>query len=146
MKVAEAMIPNPLTVQPDTTLLEFIERVLNSNQTTAMVIEAGRLVGMVSVKDVFRRILPPYVAPQSSLAAVLRPSYFEDQFEIFKTLPVGSVMTTEVDSLAPDDTVIHAVALFVHKDLKTIPVLQDGNYLGSVTRRSVLWMVTRKAT
>ncbi len=146
MLARDAILPNPLTVGPETTVLEFIESVLNSNQTTAAVLDGDKLVGMVSVKDVFQRIVPAYVDMAGRLADVIHAGYFEEKFEKFKHTRVRELMSTEIDSLRPDDAVIQAVAMFITKDRKTLPVLDGERFIGSLTRRSVLWMVTRHAT
>lgn len=143
MFARDAMLSTPLVVQPATSLLEFVHAVLNCNQTTAVVVDDGKVVGIVSAKDVFQRILPHYIDLDAKLAQVMHPSYFEEQFAVFAQTSVGDVMTTEVDCAAPDDPIIHIVAMFVQRRRKTVPIVADGRYLGSVTRRSVLWTVTR---
>lgn len=145
MRAREAMIPNPFTVAPDTTLLEFILGVLGGNQTTASVVDGDRLVGMVSVEDVFKRLVPPYVGMTANLVTVLHESYFEEIFEKFKNTPVGAVMSRDVDSMTPDEPLMQAVALFVGRARKTLPVIEHGRFVGAVTRRSVLAAATRIA-
>lgn len=145
MRARDAMIPHPLVVAPATTLLEFINAVLRGNQTTASVVDGDRLVGMVSVEDVFRRLLPHYVGMSGGLADVLHESYFEEAFERFKNTTVATVMSRDVDSMGPDEPLMHAVAMFVQRSRKTLPVLEDGRFVGSVTRRSVLAAATQKA-
>ena len=71
MRAREAMISNPFMVSPGTTLLQFILGVLNGNQTPASVVDGERLVGMVSVEDVFHRLLPHYVGMTDSLVHAL---------------------------------------------------------------------------
>lgn len=145
MRARDAMIPNALTVEPTTTLLQFIVAVLNGNQTTASVVDNDRLVGMVSVEDVFRRLLPHYVGMTSSLVDVLHEGYFEEVFEKFKNTMVEAVMSRQIDSIRPDEPLMQAVALFVQKSRKTLPVIEDGRFLGCVTRRSVLAAAARIA-
>ena len=74
------MIPNPFTVSPDTTLLQFILGVLNGNQTTASVVDGERLVGMVSVEDVFHRLVQHYFGMPDSLVLALHERFFEEIF------------------------------------------------------------------
>lgn len=145
MRARDAMIPNPLCLPPHTTLLEFIRAVLGTNQTTAAIVDDGRLLGIVSVEDVFRRLLPLYADLHGQLAGALHHSYFEEAFDRFKDARVDGVMSTDIDALGPDDPVMHAVHLFVHNYRKMLPVLDQGRFLGCVTRRSVLAAVTRVA-
>ena len=51
---------------------------------------------------------------------------------------VRDFMTTELDTVSPDDTLIKAVVIIVEHRRKTLPVVQDGKFLGMVTRRSIL--------
>jgi len=145
MRAREAMIPNPFTVAPQTTLLQFILGVLDGNQTTASVVDAGNLVGMVSVEDVFRRLVPLYVGMTGSLVTALHESYFEEIFAKFKNTPVSAVMTREIDAMSPDEPLMQAVALFATKARKTLPVIENGRFVGAVTRRSVLATAARIA-
>ncbi|MCB9885446.1 MAG: CBS domain-containing protein [Planctomycetes bacterium] len=145
MRAREAMIPNPFTVGPETTLLQFILGVLNGNQTTASVVDGDRLVGMVSVEDVFHRLVPLYVGMTGSLVTALHESYFEEIFAKFKNTPVASVMSREIDAMSPDEPLMQAVALFANKSRKTLPVIDNGRFVGAVTRRSVLAAAARIA-
>ena len=144
MLLRTAMLPDPLVVSPSTSLLDFIGRVLESNQTTAVVVDDQRLSGIVSVQDIFRKILPEYVGEK--LAFAIREGFFEEKFSKFASISVSEIMSTEIDVLQPNDKVIMAVALFVRKGHKTIPVIEGGRYVGSVTRRSVLAQVTEGRT
>lgn len=146
MLVRAAMLPDPLVVTPETGMLEFIHKVIASTQTTAAVVENEKLVGMVSVQDVFRLILPNYVGRDMRLADVLHESYFEERFVEIEKLSVRDLMDEPVlDTVGPDDSVLHCVALFVHKGRKTLPVVEGDRYVGSVTRRSILRKVTEAA-
>jgi predicted transcriptional regulator len=79
------------------------------------------------------------------LAGLMHEGYFEEKFAEFKHLMVGDIMTKEVDTLRPHDAVIEAVGMFYRKGHKTIPVIENGLYIGSITRRSVLRKVTSDA-
>ena len=146
MLVRDAMLPTPLLVAPETSVLELCTMVLDCNQTTATVVDStSHLCGIVSVQDVFHRILPHYVDMDSRLAGLMHEGYFEEKFAAFKHLTVGEIMTKEVDTLRPGDAVIEAVGMFYRKGHKTIPVIEDGLYIGSITRRSVLRRVTTES-
>ena len=145
MLVREALLPNPLVVSPQTTVLEFCRNVLDSNQTTAAVIDSGQLCGMVSVSHVFKKILPHYVDMASKLADVIREGYFEEKFNELQHTPVEDIMERRSKEMRPDDSVIKAIALLSSAEYKTLPVVENGKFVGTITRRSVLRQVTRSA-
>ncbi|MHC4812741.1 MAG: CBS domain-containing protein [Planctomycetota bacterium] len=139
MLVSKAMLPNPLTMSADTSLLDFIESVMDSSQTTAVVLGPDEaLLGLVSVHDIFDRILPHYASIEAKLAGVIQAGYFEEKFTEFAHTKVSDIMTTKVDYVTPNDSLIGAVSLFVRNQRRTVPVIDSGKFVGTITRRSVL--------
>lgn len=139
MLVMSALVPNPLTVAADASVLDLVRKILDSNQTTAVVLDAaGELLGIVSVDDVLRRVVPNYVNPDSELASVIHDGYFEEKFTQLAKVRVIEIMTRDVVTVAPTDTIIRAVALFVRAGHKTFPVIDNGRFVGTITRRSIL--------
>jgi len=144
--VMSAMVPNPLTVSADTSVLDLVERVLDSNQTTAVVLDAaGELLGVVSVEDVLRKIVPNYVNLDSELASIIHEGYFEEKFAQLAKTRVAEIMTKEVVTVAPTDTMIRAVTMSVHAGHKTFPVIDNGRFVGTITRRSILRCVVPRS-
>ena len=141
MIVRDALVPNPLIVAPETTLFELIDLILAGNQTTAAVVDNGRLVGMVSAQDVLEPLLPSYVAMDANLAGVLREDYFERVLGKLRNVRVVDAMERHIEVLPPDAPVMQAVAMFLRKGLKTVPVVDGGRFVGSITRRSVLTII-----
>ena len=69
---------------------------------------------------------------------MLREGYFDEKFGKFAKATVSEIMVTKVDSVEPDNDIVEAVALFVRKQRKMVPVLENGKFHGIITRRSVL--------
>lgn len=141
MLVRDAMVANPFVVAPATSLFVLVDRILAGNQTTAAVVDGGRLLGTVSATDVLKKLIPPYLHMDEQLANVLHDTYFEEELERLRHIEVQDAMERDVDTLPPDASVMRAVSLFVRRGRKTVPVVDDGRFLGSVTRRSVLTLV-----
>ena len=59
LKVADAMTPNPVTVQADTRLETVAALMVDNSFHTLPVLEKGRLVGIVGKEDVLRTLLHP---------------------------------------------------------------------------------------
>lgn len=140
MIVKNSLIDDPLTVAPETTVLELIQIFIDSAHETAAVIDNDdRLVGMVGVHDIFKAVVPYYVELDEDLMNVLHAGFFEEHFDRIKTKPARAFMSTHIDSVLETDAVIKAVAIFVHHRRKSLPVLdQDKQFVGMITRSSVL--------
>ena len=56
--VAEAMTPNPVTVQPSTNIQEVAALMVDRNFHTIPVVDEGELVGIVGKEDILRTLMP----------------------------------------------------------------------------------------
>ena len=56
--VAQAMTPNPVTVQPDINIEEVAALMVDRNFHTIPVVDKGKLVGIVGKEDILRTIMP----------------------------------------------------------------------------------------
>jgi CBS-domain-containing membrane protein len=57
LAVAEAMTPNPVTVQPDTGIETVAALMVDSNLHTLPVLEGSKLVGIIGKEDVLRTLI-----------------------------------------------------------------------------------------
>jgi len=58
MKVSQAMVPNPLTVDPETAIEDIATIMVRKNIHTLPVLEKGKLVGVIGKEDVLRTLMP----------------------------------------------------------------------------------------
>jgi len=58
LKVADAMTPKPVTVQPDTTIETVAALMVDNSFHTLPVMDGTRLVGIIGKEDVLRTLLP----------------------------------------------------------------------------------------
>ncbi len=57
IQVAHAMTPDPVTVEPDTSLEEIATLMVDNNFHTLPVVSGGKLVGIIGKEDVLKTIL-----------------------------------------------------------------------------------------
>jgi CBS domain-containing protein len=77
------------------------------------VLEAGRLVGIVSERDYARKVI---LQGRSS-----------------KDTPVRDIMTAQVYCVAPDDSIDIAMSVMTEKHIRHLPVMEDGRLAGIVS-------------
>ncbi|MDO9573827.1 MAG: CBS domain-containing protein [Candidatus Contubernalis sp.] len=58
IKVMEAMTPDPVTVDPETTLEDIATLMVKNNIHTIIVTDQGRLVGIIGKEDILRTLIP----------------------------------------------------------------------------------------
>ena len=144
MFIRDAMVSRPLVVRPQTSLTEFVDAVLASSQTTATVIDAdSKVVGIISLQDVCHAIGPAYLDAHAELGGFVHEGYFDEKFEELERRTVSEIMTRDVTTVEPGEAVIRAVIMFAQLNRKSLPVIEDGRFAGTVTRRSVFRCVRR---
>lgn len=145
MYVRDVLLSDPVTTTPEEPFGALIKRLTNRRQATAVVLDAGsRVVGLVGIHEILRKIVPHYVDLDDKLMEILHEGYFEERLDRLKDTHVNDVMTREWNGVALDDALIKAVALIIEKHRNTLPVIDNGRFVGVVTRRHLLERVVAK--
>jgi CBS domain-containing protein len=101
------------SVAPDATVHEAIALMAANNLAAVLVISGGKLLGIVSARDYGRKV-------------VLEGKFARD-------VRVQEIMTTSLVTIAPEATVLDAMALMDRHHFRHLPVLKDGKLEGVIT-------------
>src|SRR5215468_1468814 len=96
------------------------------------VLSGGVLVGIVSQRDLYR-------AGMSSMLRIRRSA----EREWLACIPVRDVMTTDVVTVAPDETIHAAVELMLRHRIGCLPVVEHGKLVGLVSETDCLHHLAR---
>jgi CBS domain-containing protein len=102
-----------LTVAPDTTVSELLGGLVTRNVGAMVVVGSGGLVGIVSERDVVRML------HEHGAAALGRH--------------VADIMTSEVITCSPDDSVDSLSGLMTTHRVRHVPVMENGELAGIVS-------------
>ena len=122
MHVRDLMTAKPITVDSETPMLEARQRMVRERIRHLVVVEEGRVVGIVTDRDI-RLNLP---SPATSL------SVWEINFLLAK-LTVGGVMSSSVLVVEPDRPAAEAARIMLDHKIGALPVVEDGRLVGIVT-------------
>jgi CBS domain-containing protein len=122
MRVRDLMTAKPLTVAPGTPMLEARQRMVEERIRHLVVVEDGRVAGIVTDRDI-RLNLP---SPATSL------SVWEINF-LLARLTVGNVMTSTVLVVEPDRPIAEAARIMIDHKIGALPVVDDGQLVGILT-------------
>jgi CBS domain-containing protein len=101
------------TVAPTASVTQLIAELAAHNVGALPVVDDGELVGIVSERDVVRRL-------NGIGAALLEAS-------------VGDIMTTEVTTCSPEDGVADLAAIMTARRFRHLPVVVEGRLAGIVS-------------
>ena len=101
------------TVEPQTTVTELISGLAEHNVGAMVVVGPEGIAGIVSERDVVRRL--------------------NDQGPALLSKPVSEIMTKLVATCTPEDSVDHLSALMTERRIRHVPVLVNGKLAGIVS-------------
>lgn len=101
------------TIEPTATVHDLVVTLDERNIGAAVVTDGGQLVGIVSERDIVRRLRE---RGANLLAAT-----------------VGEIMTSDVLTCAPEDTVDELAGIMTQRRTRHMPVQRDGELVGIVS-------------
>jgi CBS domain-containing protein len=102
-----------VTIGPSATVGELIALIAGRNIGALPVVEEGHLVGIVSERDVVRRL--------------------HEMGSALLTRQISEIMTTEVTTCSPSDSVVDLARVMTERRFRHLPVVVDGELRGIVS-------------
>ena len=139
MKVEEIMNRHPVTVTPDATLRDIAQIMLRFHLNDVLVTDGDTLLGIITYKDVFRKILPDYGDVTEHATRWTDPEAIEDRLLMVARLPAREIMTSRLYTVSPEASAIHAGSLMNVRQVKQLPVVDHGRLIGIVSYTDITW-------
>ncbi len=118
MLIREIMTPNPVTISPDESIDDAFQTLLKKRFRQAPVVENGKLVGIVTDRDLRMAIFQSYVG---------------------SSLNVRDVMRFDPITISADAEVEKAARIICEKKFNALPVVSaTGGLVGIVTTTDIL--------
>ncbi len=101
------------SVKPDDTVYHALEVMADENVGAVLVLDGGRLVGILSERDYSRKVI---LVDKAS-----------------KETPVAEIMSTSLVTVEPSCTVTQAMSLMTERRVRHLPVLEDDDLVGLIS-------------
>ncbi|MGB9676456.1 MAG: cyclic nucleotide-binding/CBS domain-containing protein [Candidatus Bathyarchaeales archaeon] len=111
--VRDVMSKDVRVVRPDTTVREVVATMNKFDIGSIIVVQGERPVGIITERDILRRLVEPCLAPE--------------------TLTARQVMTSPVQTINENASIEEAAKLMAKKRVKRLPVMNDGKLVGIIT-------------
>jgi CBS domain-containing protein len=122
--VRDRMSTGVLSVETSVSIVEVAGRMVDRNVGAVLVLDDGRLAGILTERDVLR--------------AVARG--------LSDTTRVADCMTANPETIAPDDTTEHAAVLMLHGGFRHLPVVQGDDLVGVISIRDLVPLLLEDTT
>ena len=116
--VRDVMTTNVKTARPFSTVRDAVEKMNRFGIGSLVVIKEDRPVGIVTERDVMRRIVEPF-------------------FDL-SIAKVKDIMSTQLVTIRGDVGVEEAASLMVKKKIKKLPVVEDERLVGMITSMDIM--------
>ncbi len=139
MNAADVMTPDVICAAPDTPLSELVRLMLENHVSALPIVDGGRVVGIVSERDLLHRAEAGTEPRPSRWLELListdglAAAYTRSHGRMAREIMTHDVVT--VDDTTPIDEVAHLLEV---RRIKRVPVLRDGRLVGIVSRRNLL--------
>jgi acetoin utilization protein AcuB len=127
MRVRELMTGVPITTSPETAVFDARRLMLKERIRHLIVLEHGRLVGIVTDRDI--RLHPPSKAANLSLSEV---------DHLLARLTVEKVMSRPVTTVGPDRRAHEAARIMLEHKIGALPVVDGERLIGIITKTDLL--------
>lgn len=145
MKVRDVMETELVTLREDATYEDAV-RLFDERKITgcAVVNAQGDLVGIVSYKDLMRILFPYYDSYYRSPELYTDFDQRETKASEIGKHKVSTFMSTTLHTVNPDMPIVHAGGMMLANHIQRLPVLENGQLIGLVTRTKILRELFKK--
>lgn len=118
-KVGDAITTNPVTIKPGASLKQCATLMAKKHVGSILVEEKGEIIGILSEQDIVRKAVAKGTAGKKK---------------------VKDLMEKNLITIAPDKDLFEAIRVMRDYNIRHLPVMHKGKFLGLVTMKDVLKM------
>jgi len=146
MLVKDVMSKNVITISPEESISDAIEKMAKNNISGLIVVDNNKVVGVISESDVLKVLgseFPEIKASANLTLSILLllesgVKMIREMKKIGK-LKVKDVMSKKVFFVKPEDTILEAARMMSKKDVRRLPVIdEDDKLVGVISRTDIL--------
>jgi CBS domain-containing protein len=116
--VRDVMSKEVKVVRPDTTVKEVVATMNKFDIGSIIVVQSDRPVGIITERDILRRLVEPCLAPE--------------------TLTARQIMTSPVITISETADIEETAKLMARKKVKRLPVMNNGKLVGMITYTDIV--------
>ncbi|RLG25488.1 CBS domain-containing protein [Methanosarcinales archaeon] len=130
----DAMIRKPITVNSSSRVSHARRLIMDKDIGRLPVMEEEKLIGIITEKDIAK-----------AMRAFRELVSSNQQDSRIKNLIVEDIMTRQVTTVGTDTPLSEVVATMLEQNIGGIPVMNDGELVGIITRRNIIKMLANKS-
>jgi CBS domain-containing protein len=137
--IRDIMAIHPVWIQEDADMRRAAEIISNSEVSDLMVVDAEKnFIGVLSEGDLVRAVLPNFdevLEAGGTLADAF--DFFVRKGRDLAGYSINPLVIKNSITLKPDDEAAQAATIMVEKQIRRLPVIDDGKLVGTVSRADI---------
>lgn len=139
MHVCDLMDSKVLTVRPESNLPEAYNYMLENNARGVCVVTSdGQIAGFISEGDLIRATIPSATDIAIYDTIITDKELPEQMVRNLRYTKVEDIMSSNIVTIGSDEPILNALALLHVHNLKRLPVLENGELVGTISRGDIL--------
>ena len=131
-------------------IADVVRHILDVVPTSELVVIGtdGTYIGVISEGDLLRALMPEFERTTTTienLSITEASRLFVESAPFNATRPIASLLIRKSITLAPNDPLLVAATVMVSKNIRRLPVVQDGRLVGMLARAKIPWTLLRDA-
>ena len=146
--IRDTMSPHPVFIEIDSDMRRAAEILSISNVSDLMVVDRDKhFLGVLSEGDIIRAMMPDYEEIMEA-GGMLEDAFkfFIDKGSRLAEYKVAPLVITDPVVLNPEQTAAEAATIMVEKQIRRLPVVENGKLVGTVARADILRAVVYLAS
>jgi CBS domain-containing protein len=144
MKVSQIMTKEVHTIEPAQTLKDCAEVMNKKRANGLVVVDNGKVVGVITKADIFKAILPRYPDIIEDERHMTDLEYIEERAHKLYEVKVKEIMGTPPITVSSDAPVVRAGSQMILRRVKQVPVLDKNKLVGIITLTDIITYLLKK--
>lgn len=143
--VQDYMRSDVITVEKSASIQDAIN-LMAEHKTNALVIVNAQIevIGIVTSWGIIEHIVPEYLEDDKHLAMFESSDVFAERVKAVAQDTVESVMSTDVHTISPGDSLMEAATQISQFHIRQLPVVDEGNKLvGYINHTDIKWAIAK---
>ena len=135
----KAITKEPVIISEGATLQDALDRMLHEHTNTLLVTdEDGKLMGEVSVADLFDGVVPMNFDGDAAITLLDEEHEFKAAVKAAADTPIADFMSTDIRAVTPDTTLMEVAAIAISEHKARMPVVDhEGRPIGMISRQGL---------
>jgi len=144
MKISDALIFNVIRVPLRATIREAVE-IISAHQISDLMVvdDANKFVGVLSEGDLIRAGMPKFEEMVAEGSMTSGFEIFQEKGKNLANAPIEPLVIKNAIVVKPSDDLLTAASIMVKKQIRRLPVVDNGVLVGTVSRTDVCRAVLR---